>query len=129
MARIVVVEDDDDIATLVVRHLCRRGHGAVHVADGSAGLAQIRNCPPDLVVLDWNLPGMDGPDICRAVRALPQVSGIPVVMLSSRNSAADVAEAITAGVDVHLSKPFRVREFVDTVELLLNGGRSSRDLP
>lgn len=117
MARVLVVDDDATLAEVVVGYLERAGHTGTHVADGVAALAAVESQPPDLVVLDLMLPGMDGLDVCRRVRAShPQ---LPVLMLTALSEAEDRIAGLEVGADDYLAKPFSPRELVLRVDSIL----------
>ena len=84
MSRILVVEDDADIASLIVHYLVPAGHESEVVANGSDALPAARRHPPDLIILDRMLPGLDGLEICRALRADADLGGVPILMLTAR---------------------------------------------
>ena len=84
MSRILVVEDDTDIASLIVHFLAPAGYESEVVANGSEALAAARRRPPDLVILDCMLPGLDGLEVCRALRADAGLSAVPILMLTAR---------------------------------------------
>ncbi|MCA9546251.1 MAG: response regulator, partial [Myxococcales bacterium] len=104
---ILVVEDEADIAELIGLHLGHMGHAHEHVADGLEALAAARDGEHDLIILDLNLPRMDGLDITRTLRA----EGIhtPILMLTSRTGEIDRVLGLELGADDYLTKPFSVR--------------------
>ena len=119
--KVLVVEDDLDIQDLVVTLLSRDGHTVVAEAEGWTGLATALAQSPDLVVLDWMMPGMSGVDVCRALRADPRTKDVPVLMLTSKAQEADIDQAFSAGADDYMVKPFRGRELVSRVRDLATG--------
>ena len=124
MSRILVVEDDRDIAELIVHSLGRAGYEASYVGSGTEGLAAVRASPPDLLVLDRMLPGLDGLDVCRALRAGRTTAGVPIIMLTARAEEADRVAGLELGADDYVTKPFSPRELVARVKALLR--RSQR---
>jgi DNA-binding response OmpR family regulator len=125
MARVLVVDDDATLAEVVVGYLERAGHVGTHVSDGPAALAAVDAEPPDLMVLDLMLPGIDGLEVCRQVRAShPQ---LPVLMLTALNEAEDRIAGLEVGADDYLAKPFSPRELVLRVDSILR--RASRAGP
>ncbi len=115
MGRILIVEDDRDIADLLRLYLEKAGH-AVEVAHSGANvLEQVRRLPPDLVVLDLMLPGVDGLTICRALRAGEHTASIPIIILSARADEADRIRGLEIGADDYVTKPFSPKEVVARV--------------
>ena len=101
--RILLVEDDATIREMTQLSLQRDGFTVETAADGPSGLAAFREAPPDLVLLDLMLPGLDGVSVCRAIR---ESSVVPVVMLTARSDALDVVVGLEAGADDYITKPF-----------------------
>jgi two-component system phosphate regulon response regulator PhoB len=116
--KVLVVEDDVDIQDLVVSVLSRVGYDMLAEGDGDAGLAAALTQQPDLVILDWMMPGLTGVEVCRAMRADPRAKNIAVLMLTSRAQESDIDQAFTAGADDYMVKPFRGRELVSRVKSL-----------
>jgi len=119
MARILVVEDDQDIAQLVGRYLDKAGFITEIVSSGRDALTTIGARPPDLVVLDLMLPQIDGLEICRAVRANRKVSAVPIIMLTARGEESDRIVGLELGADDYVAKPFSPNELVARVRALL----------
>ncbi len=115
----LVVDDDPDIRGVVVYILERAGF-VVHCApDGEAGLIAAMAEPPDLVLLDWMMPGMSGVEVCRALRASDQLGSVVVIMLTAKAQEPDVQLGIDAGADDYIVKPFSPRALVDQVQAVL----------
>ena len=114
--KILVVEDDEGIAGTLYRGLTFEGYKVNVVYDGLAALASARDDPPELVVLDWMLPGLDGLEVCRRLRAAGQT---PILMLTAKDSIADRVHGLDAGADDYLVKPFAFDELVARVRALL----------
>jgi DNA-binding response OmpR family regulator len=119
MSRILVIEDDRDIAELIVHSLERAGHDASFVGNGADGLAEVRVHPPDLLVLDRMLPGLDGLEVCRLLRAERATAGVPIIMLTARAEESDRVAGLELGADDYVTKPFSPRELVARVMALL----------
>ena len=119
MARLLVIDDDIDLATLTVIRLKKAGHEVTAVHDGVAGLAAIRDLRPELVVLDWMMPGMDGIEVAVAVRADESIAETPLVMVTAKSAADDLDRAIEAGVDAVLSKPYLPADLVARIATIL----------
>lgn len=122
-ARILVVDDEDSILEFVSFNLRKEGHEAVTAADGDTALALVEREPFDLVILDIMLPGIDGYEICRRLRA---VSDVPVLFLSARDTELDKVVGLEIGGDDYLAKPFGIRELQARVRALLRRSQSSR---
>jgi DNA-binding response OmpR family regulator len=116
--KVLVVEDDVDIQDIVVSVLGRAGYDVLVEDNGDAGLAAALTQAPDLVVLDWMMPGLSGVDVCRAMRADPRAKTIPVLLLTAKAQEADIDQAFTAGADDYMVKPFGTRELVSRVTAL-----------
>jgi DNA-binding response OmpR family regulator len=116
--KVLVVEDDEDIRSLIITLLSRAGYDVLAEDNGQAGLAAASTQGPDLVILDWMMPGLTGVEVCRAMRADPRTKNIAVLLLTSRAQEADIDQAFTAGADDYMVKPFRGRELVSRVTSL-----------
>ena len=108
VASVLVVDDDTMVAEVVVGYLQRAGHAVVSVADGPAALGAVREAPPDLIVLDLMLPGIDGLEVCRRVRA--DHPDLPVIMLTALGEEEDRIAGLEVGADDYVAKPFDLRE-------------------
>jgi len=117
--RILVVEDSNDIAELLTHYLQRAGHDVERLISGGDVLRRARSSPPDLIVLDLMLPGMDGLEVCQALRADPAAAAIPIIMLTARGDEADRVRGLELGADDYVSKPFSPKELVARVAALL----------
>lgn len=117
-ARILVVEDDRRMAAFLDRALTYEGYRLDLVGDGESALAQAEARPPDLVLLDVMLPGLNGLDVARRLRA---TSGVPILMLTAREGLDDRVEGLDAGADDYLPKPFALQELLARVRALLRG--------
>jgi DNA-binding response OmpR family regulator len=124
---VLVVEDDPDIAQLVVHYLGKAGFSAEIVASGREALAAIAARPPDLLVLDLMLPQVDGLEICRVARSNDATAGIPIIMLTARAEESDRIVGLELGADDYLAKPFSPNELVARVRALLR--RAKRSAP
>src|SRR5215216_3425124 len=114
--RILVVDDNRDILDLVQRVLQTYGHEVVIARDGLEALQQELTSQPDLVVLDVNLPTLDGWEVCRRVKARRSV---PIMLLTVRAERADLERSRDAGADDHLPKPFDITEFLNRINQLV----------
>ncbi|MFC4556024.1 MtrAB system response regulator MtrA [Georgenia faecalis] len=115
-ARILVVDDDTALAEMIGIVLAADGFEAAFCADGAQALDAVRAEQPDLVLLDLMLPGLDGVEVCRLIRA---ESDVPVVMLTAKSDTTDVVTGLEAGADDYISKPFKPKELVARVKTRL----------
>lgn len=122
MARILIVEDEDDLRDLLVWNLQAAGHEVAEAATGAAGIAQARSFRPDLVLLDLMLPDIQGTDVCRRIRTDPSLASTRVVMLTARGEESDRVVGFELGADDYVVKPFSVRELVLRVGAVLRRG-------
>ena len=129
--RIVVAEDDRDIADLIAHYLQKAGWTAHVAPSGDEALAYIRRHPVDLVILDVMLPGLSGLEVCRALRAGEKTAALPIIMVTARAEETDRIIGLDIGADDYISKPFSPNELVARVRALMRrskrseGGRST----
>src|SRR5262245_8506723 len=117
--RVLVVEDDADIALLLARSLTRAGFTVDQLSSGAEVLPTVRRALPDLLLLDLMLPGLDGIEICRALRADPSTAALPIIMLTARAEESDRIVGLELGADDYITKPFSPNEVVARVRALL----------
>jgi two-component system response regulator MprA len=113
--RILIVEDEARIAQLIERGLIYEGYRVNVARDGQSGLAAARDNPPDLVILDWMLPGLDGLEVCKRLRA---AGDMPILMLTAKDDIKDRVTGLDAGADDYLVKPFQMDELMARVRAL-----------
>lgn len=118
-ARVLVVDDDLALAEMLGIVLRNEGLDVVHCSDGASALEAFHQHRPDLVLLDVMLPGMDGIEVCRRLRA---ESGVPIVMLSARTDTVDVVVGLESGADDYVVKPFKPQELIARVRARLRRG-------
>jgi DNA-binding response OmpR family regulator len=118
---LLIADDDEDILTLVQLRLSRSGFDIVVARDGEEALRLARASPPDLAVLDWTMPKLNGIDVLRELRGGAETNSIPVVLLTARGSEADIAEGLAAGADGYVTKPFSPQELASRVQAILSG--------
>ena len=126
MSRILVVDDEQQILRAVRRALAARGYEVVSAVDGEDALVEAEASMPDLVVLDLNLPGIDGLEVCRRLRVWTRV---PILILSVREDEAGKVEALDLGADDYLTKPFGVEELLARVRALLRRAKPEGSKP
>ncbi|HET9761060.1 MAG TPA: response regulator transcription factor [Nocardioidaceae bacterium] len=126
MARVLVVDDDHTVREVVVSYLRAARHDVDEAVDGERALAAMRDHPADLVVLDLMLPGIDGLEVCRRLRA---AGDVPVIMLTALGEETDRVVGLEQGADDYVTKPFSPRELVLRVESVLRRAGEGRDEP
>jgi two-component system alkaline phosphatase synthesis response regulator PhoP len=121
MAResILVVDDERDILDLVSYNLAKEGFQVACAASGEEALRAARNRPPDLIVLDLMLPGIDGLDVCRTLRSDALTQHVPIVMLTAKGEEADVVAGLELGADDYVTKPFSPRVLIARLKAVL----------
>src|SRR5438094_3895425 len=125
-AHLLVVDDDEHLSIALRRALVFEGYDVSVAASGEAGLRLALERPPDLVVLDMLLPGLDGLEVCRRLRA---GSDVPILILTARDEVADRVAGLDAGADDYLVKPFAVDELLARIRALLRRGASDKRVP
>ena len=129
MARITLVDDDENIVTSVSLALESQGHAVKAYFDGASGLAALENDPPDLAILDVKMPRMDGMEVLRRLR---RASDLPVIILTSKDDEIDELLGFNLGADDYMHKPFSQRLLIERVKAVLrraNGGLGDEDDP
>ncbi len=116
---VLVVEDDDDIRELVSYNLLKEGYQVAGVASGEDALAAVAAKPPDLVLLDLMLPGVDGLSVCRRLKGDPATEPLPVVMLTAKGEEADIVAGLNLGADDYVTKPFSPKVLLARVQAVL----------
>ena len=119
-SRLLMIEDDARLARMVVEYLGQSGFEVTHAPDGEAGLEQLQLLQPELVILDLMMPGIDGLEVCRRIRALQgDVARVPVLMLTAKGDPMDRIIGLELGADDYLPKPFEPRELLARVRAVL----------
>ena len=117
--RVLVVEDEQDIAGLIKHGLERDGRTSVDiVTDGGLAVRRATEHPPDVLILDLNLPGLDGLEVCRILRGRPATRHVPIIMLTARTSEDDRIAGLDLGADDYVTKPFSLRELAARVRAI-----------
>ena len=117
--KIMIVEDEEDIVTLLRYNLEKEGFDTCFVMNGEKALNAIKIEQPALILLDWMLPGMSGVDICKQVRYDKNLNNTPIIMLTARGEEADKIRGLTIGADDYMTKPFSVPELIARIKALL----------
>lgn len=129
MQRILIIEDEKDLAELLAYNLEREGFRVASVHDGKAGLKQAMAEPPDLILLDLMLPGMLGTEVCKALRREPATARVPVLMLTAKGDEIDRVVGFEVGADDYIVKPFSMREIVLRIRAVLRRNASPVSAP
>lgn len=116
---VLVMEDEDALATLLQYNLEKEGYHVVVAADGEEGLVQIDERLPDLIVLDWMLPKVSGIEVCRRVRGRPETRNLPIIMLTARGEETDRVRGLDTGADDYMTKPFSMTELIARIRAVL----------
>lgn len=124
--RILVVEDEASLACLLVYNLEAEGYQVEQVDNGDEAELRIAESPPDLVILDWMLPGVSGLEICRRLRARENARDMPVIMLTARGEESERVRGLSVGADDYVVKPFSTPELMARVRALLRRARPER---
>ncbi len=121
---ILVIEDEQKIADFLRRGLTYEGFKVEVCLDGESGLKAARDTPPDFVILDWMLPGLDGLEVCRRLRA---GGAVPILMLTAKDSVADRVKGLDSGADDYVVKPFAFEELMARVRALLRRSHATEE--
>ncbi len=122
---VLVVEDEPAQREMLAYNLEAEGFRVTQAANGDDGLHALQDDPPDVLVLDWMLPGVSGIEICRRIRARPETRGLPVIMLSARSEEVDRVRGLEIGADDYVTKPYAVAELLARVRAQLRRVRAS----
>jgi DNA-binding response OmpR family regulator len=122
--RLMIVDDDETIIETLEYNLKRQGYAVTPFMLGNEALARFDEVDPSLIIIDWMLPDIVGPEVCKLIRARP--SDVPILMLTGRAGPAEVAKGLASGADDYLAKPFSVVEMLARVQALLR--RASKEL-
>jgi two-component system phosphate regulon response regulator PhoB len=118
-ARILIVEDEEPLMLLLRYNLEAEGYAVESAARGDEADTRLKENPPDLVVLDWMLPGISGIELCRRLRARPETRQLPIIMLTARGEESEKLRGLSTGADDYMVKPFSVPELLARVRALL----------
>ncbi len=118
-ANILVVEDEPAIQELIAANLQHAGHHVIRAADAEGALDIVKHALPDLLLIDWMLPGMSGVSLARQLRQEERTRGIPIILLTARSEEADKIAGLEAGADDYVTKPFSPRELLARIKAVL----------
>jgi len=116
---VLVMEDEDALATLLSYNLEKEGYRVVVAADGEEGMLQIEERLPDLVLLDWMLPKLSGIEVCRRIRSKSETRNMPIIMLTARGEESDRIRGLDTGADDYMTKPFSMTELIARIRAVL----------
>jgi DNA-binding response OmpR family regulator len=125
--KIVVIEDEPDILEVIQYNLKREGYSVRSTRDGEEGLGLVRKDAPDLVLLDLMLPGLDGIEVCRKLKADAVTRSIPIVMVTAKGEESDIVLGLGTGADDYICKPFSPKELIARVKAVLRRGPLKED--
>ena len=120
---VLVADDDADILRLLSQRLSHRGYRVITAENGDSALGIAFESPPDAAVLDGIMPGMEGHEVCAAMRANPSTALVPIVLLTAKAGYADEREAVDSGADAYMAKPFRIEELDEKLRGLLSSAK------
>ena len=118
-SKVLVIDDEEDYRLILKDYLTAEGYEVRLAVDGREGLARAAEFLPDIILVDWSMPNMDGQDFVRSLRRTSGLRGIPVLMLTARAAAADELEALHFGSDEYVTKPFSAEDLLARVRALL----------
>ncbi len=124
--KVLIVEDEDSLVTLLSYNLQAEGYTVVHAPTGGDAMIVVKEERPDIVILDWMLPGLSGIEICRQIRARSETKALPIIMLTARGEEGDRVRGLQTGADDYVVKPFSVSELVARVKALLRRSSPER---
>jgi len=124
--KILIVDDEKDIVDLVAYNLEKEGYETLRALDGEKALQLVRTKTPDLVVLDLMLPGIQGLEVCKRIRKVPETAAIPIIMLTAKGEEIDKVLGLEVGADDYITKPFSVKELLARVKAVLRRSEARR---
>ena len=122
---VLVIDDEEDIRELILYNLLKEGYTVECAVSGEAGLEMLKRGLPDLIILDLMLPGLDGLEVCRRVKADSQLQHIPIIMVTARGEEPDIVRGLELGADDYVAKPFSPKVLLARVKSVLRRGRQS----
>ena len=116
---VMIVEDEEALLTLLQYNLDKEGYKVVAASDGEEAALLIREVTPDLVLLDWMLPGLSGIELCRRLRGRPETRNMPIIMITARGEEADRIRGLDTGADDYVTKPFSMTELLARIRAVM----------
>jgi DNA-binding response OmpR family regulator len=116
---VVLAEDEPDIQLVARIALTRAGFNVRVVSNGHEAIAAVQAAPPDVVLLDWMMPELDGAETCRRLKADPSTAAVPVIFLTARSQDAEIARGLSLGAHGYITKPFDALTLADQVRQLI----------
>ncbi len=116
MSTVMIIEDEESIATLLTYNLEKEGYKTIVVNNGLVAISEVERVRPSVIILDWMLPEISGVEICKLIRSKPDIKSIPVIMLTAKSQEEDIVKGLTAGADDYVTKPFSVPELMARVK-------------
>lgn len=126
LSKVLVIDDEKNIIEFIHLGLKYEGFAVESASDGPEGLAAAQRINPDMIILDWMLPGMDGLEVCRRLRTNPTTRDIPVLMLTAKDEVQDRVAGLETGADDYLTKPFSFDELVARIRAILRRQKRSK---
>ncbi|HOP46321.1 MAG TPA: response regulator [Desulfobacteraceae bacterium] len=126
-ARILVVDDEKDLVDLISYNLEKEGFETLKAYNGESALRLVQSQKPDLVILDLMLPGIQGMEVCKLIRKNPDISSLPIIMVTAKNDEFDKILGLEMGADDYITKPFSVRELLARVRAVLRRFQTAKE--
>lgn len=124
MGTILIVDDEPAIRQMLAFTLAREGHACLEAADAEQAHTSVCDAQPDLILLDWMLPGISGVDLARRIKRDPKTRNIPIIMLTAKGEEADKVRALDTGADDYITKPFSTRELLARIRAVIRRSSS-----
>jgi len=119
-SKILLIDDEVNITTMAGEALKQQGYEVVTASDGASGLKTAIAEKPDLIVLDRNMPGMDGIEVCRKIRETESLMGVPVIFVTAKDEKREILDGLAEGANDYITKPFNIEELKESVKNLLS---------
>ena len=116
---VLIVEDEEALSTLLQYNLDKEGYRILSAADGEEAAMMVRETTPDLVLLDWMLPGLSGIELCRRLRGRPETRNLPIIMITARGEESDRFRGLDTGADDYVTKPFSMTELLARIRAVM----------